>query len=515
MGKKGLTILGVSVGVIAVLAIGAFILFQTMVNTPKNSYLLAELNEVEDTFDVFDERFESEMDWYEHAQSNAIESTVGITAETNDPSFQEMGIDQMINNSNIELTVGQDINNEVSTLGLNANIAELSISDVNAYITGDKAGLTLPFIEEYMVVNEADAATFLNTINPEAFDGSEEIDYSMFFESSAISEEQREYITDEYSSFIKDNLPDDAFESDTEEVTIGENTVNADKLTMTLSEEQIHTFLRDLFNKMAEDEEIASIIETQMMAASFGNPEAPSAEETASEFNSSLKEAAENVENVGFPDGLTSVVWTDGDDNIVQRDFDMSVTVDDATDQIAIDGTNEVQEDSQLINYDMTVTAEDGNEGGIGITADLKETENGYEDVLTLRADTEDLIVLNSVKSEEEDNEVWNADVSFNEQAFGSPLTVFMESSSVYDGDQATSDVTIYAEGGTSITRDTAALNITGESQTVDEIAVPSADNEKDIGQMSMDELNDYFNNEVGPQFEEWMTENFGAPSGF
>ena len=267
---------------------------------------------------------------------------------------------------------------------MNANIAELSISDVNAYITGDKAGLTLPFIEEYMVVNEADAATFLNTINPEAFDGSEEIDYSMFFESSAISEEQREYITDEYSSFIKDNLPDDAFESDTEEVTIGENTVNADKLTMTLSEEQIHTFLRDLFNKMAEDEEIASIIETQMMAASFGNPEAPSAEETASEFNSSLKEAAENVENVGFPDGLTSVVWTDGDDNIVQRDFDMSVTVDDATDQIAIDGTNEVQEDSQLINYDMTVTAEDGNEGGIGITADLKETENGYEDVLTL-----------------------------------------------------------------------------------------------------------------------------------
>src|SRR5699024_4958233 len=186
-------------------------------------------------------------------------------------------------------------------------------------------------------------------------------------------------------------------------------------------------------------EEIASIIETQMMAASFGNPEAPSAEETASEFNSSLKEAAENVENVGFPDGLTSVVWTDGDDNIVQRDFDMSVTVDDATDQITIDGTNEVQEDRQLINYDMTVTAEDGNEGGISNTADLKETENGYEDVLTLRADTEDLIVLNSVKSEEEDNEVWNADVSFNEQAFGSPLTVFMESSSVYDGDQATS----------------------------------------------------------------------------
>src|SRR5699024_3437645 len=128
MGKKGLTILGVSVGVMWVLAIGSFILFQTMVNTPKNSYLLAELNEVEDTFDVFDERFESEMDWYEHAQSNAIESTVGITAETNDPSFQEMGIDQMINNSNIELTVGQDINNEVRSLVLTESYDMISIS---------------------------------------------------------------------------------------------------------------------------------------------------------------------------------------------------------------------------------------------------------------------------------------------------------------------------------------------------------------------------------------------------
>lgn len=513
MGKKGLTILGVSVGVIALLAIGAYILFQTMVNNPKNNYLMAELDDVEGTFEMFDERFESELDWYEHAQTNAIESTLGITAETNDPSLEEMGMSEMINNSNIDLAIGQDMADEVSTMGLNADIAGLSISDVNAYITGEKAGLTLPFIEEYMVVNEADAATFLNTLDPESFDGSEEIDYSMFFETSALTEEQREYFIDEYSTFIRENLPDEAFESESEEITVGENTVNADKLTMTLTEEQIHTFLRDLFNKMAEDEELANIIETQMMAANLGNPQAPSAEDTATELNNSLKEAAENIEDVGFPDGLTSVVWTDGDDNIVQRDFDTSITVDESTGQIAVDGTTEISEDSTVFNYDATITDETM-ESVIGYTADLNETESGYEDVITLRADSEDLFVINSVKTEEEDNTVWNADINFNEQMTGSPLTLFMESNSVYGEDQATADMTFYADDGVNVTRDTFVLNMTSDSQTVSEIEVPGADNEKNIGQMSMEELDAYFNNEIGPKFEEWMNENFGAPSG-
>lgn len=514
MGKKGLTILGVSVGVIAVLAVGAYILFQTMVNNPKNNYLMAELDDVEGTFELFEERFESELDWYEYAEENAIESTLGITAETNDPSFQEMGIDQMINNSNIDLTIGQDMANEVSTMGLNADIAGLSISDVNAYITGEKAGLTLPFIEEYMVVNEADAATFLNTLDPATFTGEEEIDYSMFFETSALTETQREYFIDEYSTFIRENLPDDAFESESEEITVGDNTVNADKLTMTLTEEQIHTFLKDLFNKMAEDEELANIIETQMMAANLGNPEAPSAENAATEFNNSLKEAADNIEDVGFPEGLTSVVWTDGDDNIIQRDFDTSITVDGSTGQVAVDGVTEITEDSTVFNYDMAFSDETM-ESVIGYTADLNETESGYEDVITLRADSEDLFVINSVKTDEEDSEVWNVDINFNEQLTGSPLTLFMESSSVYNEDQATGDMTLYADDGVSVTRDTFVLNLTSDSQTVSEIEVPGGDNEKNIGQMSMEELDAYFNDEVSPQFEEWMNENFGAPSGF
>src|SRR5690625_7002219 len=107
------------------------------------------------------------------------------------------------------------------------------------------------------------------------------------------------------------------------------------------------------------------------------------------------------------------------------------------------------------------------------------------------------MVVINSVKTEEEDNEVWNADINLNEQAFGTPMTLFIESNSVYSGGQTTGDVTLYADDGVNVTRDTATLNITSERQTVNEIEVPQSDNEKDIGEMSIDELNAYFNDEV------------------
>src|SRR5699024_12741913 len=105
--------------------------------------------------------------------------------------------------------------------------------------------------------------------------------------------------------------------------------------------------------------------------------------------------------------------WTDVGENIIQPDLDIAVTVDESTGQIAVDGTADISEDSKVINYDMTFT-DDTMESILGYTADLNETESGYEDTITLRADSEDLFVINSVKTEEEDSEVWNADINFN-----------------------------------------------------------------------------------------------------
>ena len=293
MGKKGFTILGVSVGALIVLAIGGYFLYQNLVNTPKNAYLMAELDNSEDITELVEERFEDELEWYENSMKNPSETSIGVTAETNDPSLNDMGLAEIINNAEINLNASQDIEGEMSTFDLSANINTLSIEDVNGYITGDKLGLTLPFIEEYLVVNEEDAPKLLHETNPENFEGDEEIDFSTFFQSSSLTEEERDYFVDEYSKYMQENLPDEAFESAKEEVKVGENTVDAEKLTMTLTEEQMHEFLKGLFNKMAEDEKLVNLVNAQLLSANFGMPAGQEEDLEASEM---FKQAARSEE---------------------------------------------------------------------------------------------------------------------------------------------------------------------------------------------------------------------------
>ncbi|MCK1976408.1 hypothetical protein LNK15_04990 [Jeotgalicoccus huakuii] len=505
MGKKGFTILGVSVGALIVLAIGGYFVYQNVVNTPKNTYLMSELDSTENMTEMFEERFEDELEWYENSMDNPTESSMTLTAETNDPNLEESGISEMINNAEINITGSQDINEELATFGLDANVGAFTIEDVAGYVTGEKMGLTLPFIEDYLVLHEEDTGTFLNQMDPETFPNEENIDFSTFFQTNALTEEEREYFVDEYSSFLQENLPDEAFEEESEEITVGETTVNADKLTMTLSEEEMHTFLRELLTKMSEDERLIELIEAQMTQA---NMSMPAGEEIETDPSQQLKDAAENVEDIGFPNGMTSVIWTDDEDNIVQRDLDVSVTIDEQTEDIELDSTHEVREDGNLINVSLG-TAEDK----VNFTFDLNEVDSGYEDVMTLNVEDEDILVLNSTKTEEEDNEIWNLEATVNNFSpdQSTPFNIYMESSTNYGDDQASGDIQLYADDGTNITRDTAVLNIAHESQSVNEVEIPSSENETDIGKMNQEELETYFTEEVEPKLESWLSENFGT----
>lgn len=508
--KTGL-IVGIVVGVILILGIGGYFIFQSLINTPKNSYLLSEKESIDNHIEIFEERFEEELEWYEYTLSNPVETNLNITADTNDPSLNEMGISELVNSSEMNIAAASDMEEEISTISLSADIAGFSIDGVDAFLTGDNAGVTLPFIEEYLTLAEEDAAGFLSMVDPYTFDESEEIDYSIFFEDQMFTESEREYIEDEYMSFIREELPDEAFESQDEEITVGDNTVNAERLSMNLSEEELQTFLSDLFNKMADDEELMDMLRAQFTASSFGMPE-DEAEQMASDVNESLRNAAEEVQNTEFPDGLSSVIWLDGDD-IVQRNFDVTAVRDGETMSVSLNGTNEISDDGMLMTYDV-ILGDDIEDLQFTLTVDLNDVENGYEDTVTVSADEmEETVVLSMNKSR---GDTITADYQLN-VPFGpnmESLSLFLETESTYDDDQASTDYVVYAEDGATITRDTAALNIAQETVTVDSVDTPDLSNEVNLGQMTEEELDDYFNNTFGPAFDAWVQENFGGMGG-
>lgn len=505
--KTGL-IAGIIIGALIILGVGGYFIFQAVVNTPKNSYLLSEKALIENHFELFEERFEDELEWYDYVQSNPIETSLNITAEANDPSLDQAGLSEIINSAEINLDAATDMEEETSTVALAADIAGVSIDGLDMFLTGDNLGATLPFIDEYLTLSDEDAPAFLHNMDPYTFPVETTIDYSVFFDDQMLSEEDREYIEDEYMSFIQDELPDEAFESTDEEVTIGEETINAERLSMTLSEEEIQTFLSDLFNKMAEDEELLDIIEAQVMASNIGMPESE-VEQAASDVNESLSTAAEEVQNVEFPDGLSSVIWVDGDD-IVQREFDLSAVAEGETIQISLNGTNDISDESYVMDYDA-VLGDSMSEFTFSINADLNEVENGYEDTITLstsESDTDIVLSSNKTSSDDVEESTFQLDIPF---GYGDEqLSIFLETEATYENDRATGDYTIYVEDGQTISRDTAALNISQESVTVDSVELPELSNEVNLGQMSEAELNEYFNTTFSDSFEEWVEENLG-----
>lgn len=290
--SKMTLIFGVLSGVLLLAGIGGFAAYQFFVNTPKNNYLIAEKGEIDYFTEVIEERFESELDWYEQSQNNAVETSYNLTANINDPSLNEMGIDQMINQSEITLQTQLDTENEYSSANISGNITGFEFDGIFGYLDADTAGLTFPFIEEHLILNETDAPSFINTIGPGSVEADMEIDYFDFFTDASLSEENMEYIMDEYLSFIRQELPDDAFSTDSEDITVGGEEINAEKLTMALSEAQIQEFLSSLYTKMAEDEELAQMLR---MEFTVNSPDMDGDRIVQRELNTSFTDAVETV----------------------------------------------------------------------------------------------------------------------------------------------------------------------------------------------------------------------------
>ncbi|KAB8137554.1 hypothetical protein F9U64_09150, partial [Gracilibacillus oryzae] len=87
---------------VAVILIAGIITTQALMKTSgKEAYFLAEKKSVEQLQSAFETRYEEELAWAEHANENAVESVLELTAEANSPELASMGYDQVINNANV------------------------------------------------------------------------------------------------------------------------------------------------------------------------------------------------------------------------------------------------------------------------------------------------------------------------------------------------------------------------------------------------------------------------------
>ncbi len=499
---------------VVIILIAGIVTVQAFLNTSaKEDYFLAEKNTIEQLQETFESRFEEELAWKDHTDEHAIESVYEITGQMNDPSMAGMGFDQMINNANITVEAALDKENKVSSANISAGMAGVEISGLEAYIDNNDLYVGLPFLDNIIQLNGDDLGRILQEIDPVTFSGEENFDFSTLFNENPIPTEDIDYMKEEYAEYLYDELPEDAFEATSEEVTVGGNSVNADKISFSLSEEETKSLLKNVFDKMADDERLREIIIDQASYMSFAEMEL--AEDDIAnfeeEFVTAMEEASANVDDLTLPDGFNSTIWVD-DDIIVKRELSLAVEHEGETAAFNIDGTNEITDGEQVIDY--IFTANDGSsEETVNIHADLAENDGETNDTITLTAADVAFTIESNQSTQEEGSKNFEHSLSFEEQGL-QMFTIHWLGEAQYQEDQMTVDHTFYAEDGYTLNQEALSIYVTEEGSTIDQVEIPSPEQVQNLSDMSGDEIIEYFETDVVNQFELWMG-NMMGPGGF
>ena len=503
--KKGM----IGIIIVAVLVIGggaaAFLFVGN--KTLKEQYFLAESETIEQLGDLITDKFEDEIDWYENSLEKPIETKVELSAEYNDPAAEPIGgmfdVAELINNSTIEVITQNDMKEKVSSVNLNANVAGMAIEDFKIQLTDDKLSIDLPFLEEDIVLQDKDVVRLANEFNPETFAEGETIDFADFFEAQRelLSDKDKKYFEKEYGLMIYKEIPESAFKSTSETVEVNGEKVKTEKIDFTLTEQEVKDISLKIVEKLEKDNKAKSIFEDMYNQPSLGN-----LKDISADYDKSLVELKESIPNLKLPEGLLSTVWLKSD-VVVKRDFNMIVGDKTEFTKVNITGDQNLDAKEKSLNYDFVIEDQDGLYAA-KLKALLVTDGNKQSDEVVISAgfdkevnDFELKYTANETADKGKHDFEREFVLSDDTQDMGK---LFWEGKSVYEKDQMNSNhvFSVEAEG---VSRDLFSLNadFTGKQiKTVDKL---DSAKEKDLGSMSVEEINEYVEVHITNKFTEWL----------
>jgi len=512
---------GVSKGLIAIIVVilvlagGTAAAFMMIKSSPKASYFLAEKDTIDFLVEQVNDRYQPELDWYETTQNGKTASTYELTVDYNDPAASTgYGMDpaMIINNSSLTATTQSDMENNQINTEFKANIGGMEINDFQFFVTDEKLMLGLPFLEETVQLKDGDLGKLLHEADPEVFTGEESLQLDTLFESANrfMPEEDMEYVEEEYLKLIYDELPEDAFTSDQETVEVNGESIDAEKIVLHLTEEQLKDIIRTVLEKMKSDDKFKEIIKEALVAQQLGGAQIDGELDTfISDFETAITDVLEGLDDFQIPNGLASTLWID-DKKIVQRHFTVEMGPTDAsTVELSVKGSQLFTDVKQFFNYDFTmIDSENSDEFTMNLSGDLNWEDNQGTDSINLSADG---VALSYEASEtfEDGTREFDRTFSFEEPTSGK-YSLLWSGNGTFEKDQMNGEHHLSVEAP-EFTQDMLTISLNTEGQTIDSVDAPSEENVKDIGSMSLTEIQDYLELDVTPSFQQWL---FGLMSG-
>lgn len=500
--SKGL-IIGIILAIVVVA--GGVSAFFLLGSSPKKDYLVAEKATIEQATDLLKERYANEVKWAETQLDKPVESSLKLSADWNDqnidPSLRE--VQSIVNNSELVFDSIYDAKKEQLEVGLSGSLGTFAVDPVLMNLDAENLFLSLPFTKDVLFVNGKDFGKLMKEFDP-YYEGPEEIDFSTLFDQEQLASRKfQAYVLDEYGEFLYKELPEDAFESEKEELEVFGEKVKTEKITMNLTEQQTKDVLKSLLEKMQKDEELKKLLADTITEQSTGGMFAmPGGEEYTKdmmeEFESGIQEVLNTIdENLQMPNGIQSTIWVNKK-SIVKRSLAVSAGPDG---ELKIEGEQLLEKDQQQWAYDfvvldtsineenkVTFTGDlnwDGKKGNDTMKLVVEDVEFGYEAEETLDGKTR----------------TFNRGIQFQDPY--DQFKLVWDGKATHEKDSATASHQLKVDGDIPYVGDI-TVNLDTEGKIVKEVKMPSKEDAVNIGEMSAQELEDYMMNEIMPQFGMW-----------
>ena len=399
---KSLIILVVTALVVLGGSASAFFL---LTKSPKVQYLLAESETYKQMDSLVEARYKNEMDWMKVNQEKPVETTYDLSAEWNDPSvdYEMQEIQSIINSIVLSAKQVKDPVKKEMEVGVSGKLGSVSTDFVTMFATTEKLLLSLPFKEELIRIDDSDYGKFMKEVDKD-YEGNETIGLPYLFEDNyVISEELSTYLEKEYMEYLVKEIPEEAFTSDKEEITIFDEKKKTTKVIMDLSEVQVKSLLKTLFEKAKDDEKLRDALKEQIAFTSYGEDISNTdVKEIMENFEVALEDIIEGIDTLKIPNGLQSTIWHDSN-IIVKREF--AVSFGENEDEVAtltVDGTQLLEKTNQKWDYSLGVKGFAEDEGVIKFAGDLSWKDQKADDSISISA--EELKIVYKGKEELKDN---------------------------------------------------------------------------------------------------------------
>lgn len=497
---------------IVIVIIGGALAFVFSNTSIKNKYFQAEKNTYQTFKDIIEEKYEPELNWRELTETHPTESTYSFSIEVDLPDDDMKDIimvspEQIINNSSLIVTTASDKEDFKASADIEARIGGLSIGNIDAYLTADHFSLGLPFLDEKLQINDDDLTQFLHTIDPLSYTGEEDIHLKDLFESTDIffSKEDRQYLREEYLTFLYDELSDEYFTAEKETITVHNKSVKTDKITLHLLEDDVKSIFLNFFNKMLDDKRLKEMIQDQHALNHLStNPSLEQElDQLVKDFDIAINEAIDEIDDLVIPNGLTSTIWTHKK-TIVQRDFNLEIGTADEyeTDTVSLNihGTQLLNPTKQIFAYDINM--KDSYEDiEMTFTGDLSTDKGVSDDSIKLVIDDFEL-TYNGAETLEKNDRQFERSFTMNDPLTG-PLSYVWTGQATYDDDQMNSnhELSMVSPG---FDDDLFTFHIQKDAELKKELDFPTHEEVIDIGSMNALEL-DHLVEELSIIFEQWL----------